>query len=379
MARSWDIFCEVVDNFGDVGVTWRLARQLAGEYGQQVRLWIDDLPAFARLNPQADIRAARQVLSGVEVYHWIPEWQDVEPADVVIEAFACQLPKGFTVAMAQCAKPPLWLNLEYLSAEDWVAGCHALPSLQSNGLSKFFFFPGFTPDTGGLLRERGLLERRDRFQADPSARRAFLRSLGIETLLNERLMSLFCYELPALGQWLQPLAESALFTRLLVPEGRILKNLGAWLGVETLRAGDTHVRGALTIQIVPFVSQEAFDCLLWCCDLNCIRGEDSFVRAQWAGRPLLWHIYPQDDQVHLHKLEAFLSRYCAGLDNELSEHVRTVWLAWNTHQAPGLAWTALLARLPALQAHAERWCRTLAGQVDLAGQLVAFAASQLDD
>ena len=28
MRVTWDIFCSVVDNFGDIGVTWRLARQL---------------------------------------------------------------------------------------------------------------------------------------------------------------------------------------------------------------------------------------------------------------------------------------------------------------------------------------------------------------
>ncbi|WP_187492385.1 elongation factor P maturation arginine rhamnosyltransferase EarP, partial [Pantoea agglomerans] len=26
MKVTWDIFCTVVDNYGDIGVTWRLAR-----------------------------------------------------------------------------------------------------------------------------------------------------------------------------------------------------------------------------------------------------------------------------------------------------------------------------------------------------------------
>ena len=46
---SWDIFCTVVDNYGDIGVCWRLARQLAAEHGFAVRLWVDDLASFARL------------------------------------------------------------------------------------------------------------------------------------------------------------------------------------------------------------------------------------------------------------------------------------------------------------------------------------------
>ena len=376
MTRSWDIFCVVVDNFGDVGVTWRLARQLAGEHGQGVRLWIDDLAAFGRLCPEADIRASRQILSGVEVCHWRADGALVEPADVVIEAFACRLPADFEAAMAQRSIPPLWLNLEYLSAEDWVAECHGLPSLQANGLAKYFFFPGFLARTGGLLRERDLLEQRRVFQADPDNRTAFLRTLGVDWHPGERLISLFAYELPLLAAWLQPLADDAQPSRLLVPEGRVLGDLSSWLGVDELRVGDCYARGQLTLQILPFVSQEAFDRLLWCCDLNAVRGEDSFLRAQWAGRPLLWHIYPQEEQAHLHKLEAFLERYCWSLEHELADNLRGIWRAWNNAELPGPAWPALLAELPGLQDHAERWCRALAEQEDLASQLVAFAARQ---
>ena len=377
MTRGWDIFCAVVDNFGDIGVTWRLARQLAAEHAQRVRLWVDDLAAFARLCPEADPQAARQFQAGVEICRWDADWSPVEPAEVVIEAFGCRLPAPFEAAMARRAPPPLWLNLEYLSAEEWVAGCHGLPSLQASGLTKYFFFPGFAADTGGLLRERELLAQRDAFQADPSTRQAFLRGLGIEAHAGERLISLFAYELPALGDWLQALAEAVEPSRLLVPEGRVLEDLRAWLGVAALRPGETHTRGRLTVQILPFVSQQAFDRLLWCCDLNAVRGEDSFVRAQWAARPLLWHIYPQDDEAHLHKLQAFLDRYEAGLTRELADDLRRAWLAWNRAEAPGDDWPALLARLPVLRRHAERWSAGLAEQTDLASHLVAFAARQV--
>ncbi|MGY8831966.1 MAG: elongation factor P maturation arginine rhamnosyltransferase EarP, partial [Pseudomonadales bacterium] len=143
MRPTWDIFCSVVDNYGDIGVTWRLARQLVAEHGLAVRLWVDDLSAFAWLCPQADVAALRQHQQGVEVCWWGDDWQAVDTADVVIEAFACELPASYIAAMARRAQKPLWLNLEYLSAEEWVEGCHGLPSLQSNGLSKVFFFSGF--------------------------------------------------------------------------------------------------------------------------------------------------------------------------------------------------------------------------------------------
>jgi uncharacterized repeat protein (TIGR03837 family) len=179
MRVSWDIFCNVIDNVGDIGVTWRLARQLVAEHNQQVCLWVDDLGTFCRLCPEADSQAALQVRRGVTIRYWpqhsSQQWQPVDAADVVIEAFACQLPDAYIDAMAQRSRPSLWLNLEYLSAEDWVGDCHGLPSLQPRGLQKYFFFPGFTPHTGGLLREAGLIEQRRRFQQDPSARALFLK------------------------------------------------------------------------------------------------------------------------------------------------------------------------------------------------------------
>ena len=179
MRVTWDIFCSVVDNYGDIGVTWRLARQLAAEHGLDVRLWVDDLAAFVRVCPSADVQLAEQCQQGVSVRHWPVDWQPVTPAAVVIEAFACTLPPAYVAALASAAQPVLWLNLEYLSAEDWVAGCHGLPSPQGNGVQKFFFFPGFVEGTGGVLRETNLLARRDSFRQDPTAQQAFLHGLGV--------------------------------------------------------------------------------------------------------------------------------------------------------------------------------------------------------
>lgn len=372
MKATWDIFCSVVDNYGDIGVTWRLARQLVAEHGLAVRLWVDDLGAFVRLCPQADAQAQRQTQQGVEVCLWRAEWQAVEPADVVIEAFACELPAAYIAAMAQRAQKTLWLNLEYLSAEDWVEGCHGLPSLQSNGLSKFFFFPGFTAGSGGLLRERELLVQRRAFQADSSAREVFLRSIGVTPLPGARLISLFAYENAALASWLDVLATDAQASQLLVPEGRILADLQAWLGCAAMHAGDVQQRGQLHIQVLPFIQQDQYDRLLWSCDFNAVRGEDSFVRAQWAGRPLLWHIYEQADNAHLEKLDAFLALYKEGLSAGGQRALVELWHAWNTGQPVKESWNQLLQGWPEQQAHAEQWCLQRASQADLAEALVQF-------
>ncbi|QXI26978.1 elongation factor P maturation arginine rhamnosyltransferase EarP [Pseudomonas vanderleydeniana] len=377
MPANWDIFCTVVDNYGDIGVTWRLARQLVAEHGLTVRLWVDDLRSFERLCPELAIDCTQQVQQGVEVRHWSGDWQPVDAADVVIAAFACQLPAPYLEAMAERERVPLWLNLDYLSAEDWIVGCHRLPSLKYKQVQKFFFFPGFVPGTGGLLREAGLLEQRRAFQADRLARRDFLRGLGVEPTDGERLISLFAYENPAVAGWLDALAADTRPTRLLVPEGRVLADVRDWLGVAALEVGDSQVRGALAVQVLPFVPQQDYDRLLWSCDFNAIRGEDSFIRAQWAGRPLLWHIYRQEEDVHLDKLEAFLVLYTRGLSAPAREAFNGWWRAWNTAGDMGQAWSALLRHESELNEHAERWCRELGSQVDLSTALVQFQQSSI--
>lgn len=379
MKASWDIFCSVVDNFGDVGVTFRLARQLVAEHDLQVRLWIDDLNAFARLCPGADSLADQQVQDGVTVCRW-PEtwpktWQPAELPDVVVEAFACRLPPDYIEAMLGREKRPLWFNLEYLSAEDWVSGCHGLPSIQSTGLRKYFFFPGFTAKTGGLLREAGLIENRQAFQANPAARQSVLQRLNIVPHADARLMSLFAYEHAGLGSWLDCLAQAYRQTHLLVPEGRILGDVQRWLGVNELKAGAVCARDALTIQVLPFVRQEDYDQLLWCCDFNVVRGEDSFVRAQWAGRPLIWHIYEQDDDAHWAKLDAFLELYRVGLSEAAQQALAEVWHSWNGGKDMTRGWNALEQHTDELDAHAERWCLEQALQEDLTTALVSFYQS----
>jgi uncharacterized repeat protein (TIGR03837 family) len=368
----WDIFCTVVDNYGDIGVTWRLARQLVAEHSLAVRLWVDDLRAFERICPDIDVNAAQQWQQGVEVRHWPSEWAQTDAADVVIAAFACQLPSDYMDAMAAREKPPLWMNLDYLSAEDWVIGCHGLPSVKYKSVQKIFFFPGFQPGTGGLLRERGLLEQRQQFQLDPEAQRQFLQGLGIDRAPEAQLISLFAYENAGLASWLDVLAADATPTHLLVPEGRILGDVAHWLGVETLTVGAVHVRQSLTVQVLPFVRQDQYDHLLWCCDFNAVRGEDSFVRAQWAGRPMLWHIYQQDEDIHLDKLDAFLALYTKGLSPAAAEAMNGLWRAWSAGQPIGEHWLASRKHWPELQGNAEKWCLEQGLQADLAAALVQF-------
>lgn len=373
----WDLFCHVIDNYGDAGIAWRLARQLVAEQGQQVQLWLDDLPVLAALVPGVDERADRQCIDGVWLRQWLPEWQPGPIADVVVEAFGCNIPAEYVNAMAASERPVLWLNLEYLSAESWVEGCHGLPSKLPGKLQKYFFFPGFSEKTGGLLREADLIMCRDRFQQNGAEQTAFLSGLGVCPEPGALIVSLFSYESLPLGSWLNALACGSQRVCLLVPPGRVLGDVQRWLGTGALKPGDHCRRGKLDVHGVPFVSQSDYDRLLWCCDFNIVRGEDSFVRAQWAAAPMLWHIYPQDEGAHLAKLEAFLERYTQGFTEKAGAALRQFWLSWNRGEDPGAAWRKVQETWPDIQEGARRWCALQRGHKNISQQIVTFARERL--
>ena len=330
---QWDIFCKVIDNFGDIGVAWRLAIDLASR-GQKVRLWADDASALAWMAPGGQ--------DGVTLMPWKEAGHpqalsalDTAPCDVLVEAFGCDPAPEFIAACARIAEAsdlkPVWINLEYLSAEGYAQRNHGLPSLVQNGPAagwiKWFFYPGFTPQTGGLLREFDLPRRQAAFQ-----RGAWLRQHGLPAQ-GEALVSLFCYEPPALTQLLCQLAGAGLNgqpVRLLVTAGRAQRAIEAALPGLTQKNDRkkgsqpaVHGQGLLSISYLPLLTQADFDHLLWACDINLVRGEDSLVRALWAGKPFIWQIYRQHDDVHLVKLEAFLD----WLDAPASW--RSAHTAWN--------------------------------------------------
>lgn len=342
----WDIFCRVIDNHGDAGVCWRVAAEL-GARGHAVRLWMDDASMLAWMAPEG--------APAVEVRPWRDPPPGEEPGDVVVEAFGCDPPPAFVARMAARPQAPVWLNLEYLSAEPYVERSHGLPSPVTQGpgagLTKTFFYPGFTPRTGGLARERDLAARRNAFD-----RAAWLRRWGI-TDPQAQVASLFCYEPPALAELLAQLAAQERTTHLLVTAGRAAAHARA------LGAAD---RGSLRVHFLPLLSQRAYDELLWSCDFNFVRGEDSVVRGLLAGAPLAWQIYPQDDLAHHAKLEAFLDWLRPPADQ------RDFFLAWNgvrPQPLPRLDFAGWRAAAQAARGRAE-------GLPELVGELERFAAGR---
>ncbi|MGJ9417511.1 elongation factor P maturation arginine rhamnosyltransferase EarP [Massilia sp. CMS3.1] len=374
---SLAIFCKVVDNYGDIGICWRLARQLYSEHGVVVTLWVDDLASFRRICPEVDATAATQTVAGVTVRHWRGQDDDYLPAevaDIVIEFFACDIPPRYIEAMATCTPRPVWLNLEGLTAEEWVEGCHKLPSMHPRlKLTKHFFFPGFTSRTGGLLREAGLEQQRLAFLAQPQHARTFLHNLGLpDAEIDACKVSLFCYpEAPVAALFAAWQGGNEKLT-CLVPEGVATGAVDAFIGT-TAHAGAVATRGALTVRVLPFVPQPDYDRLLWACDLNFVRGEDSWVRAQWAGKPFVWHIYPQDENLHHKKLRAFLARYAPDIGS-----LQALMLQWNGATKGEADWPALWSALQSEQARidarSDAWQAEMSGNGDLASNLLAFAA-----
>ena len=351
--KLWDIFCTVIDNHGDLGVCWRLTCQLLAQ-GQSVRLWVDDASALAWMAPDARTQPNLQVLPWVDASQR-DVLKSLKPADVWIEAFGCNLPEAFVAHFverveATRTQQPKWINLEYLSAEDWVPRMHGLPSPvmsgPAKGWTKTFFYPGFTPDTGGLLREADLLQRQQAFD-----RTAWRKQHAPDIAPEGLLISLFCYEPAALPQLLAQLAGTP--HHLLVTPGRPLAAVHQALANMTVHP---------SWSALPYTTQDGFDEMLWACDLNFVRGEDSLVRAIWAGQPFIWHIYPQDDNAHHAKLEAFLEWMQA------PDSLKWVHRVWNGLHAKN--WAEIdpisLSEWDQCAKHAQH---RLFSQTDLASQL----------
>ena len=358
----WDIFCRVVDNLGDIGVCWRLSADLASR-GQQVRLWIDQPEPLRWMAPGA----LEGEIHRVEVIAWTTPMAHAAmagwtPGEVWVEAFGCDPPpecaQRLADQIAEEGTAPVWINLEYLSAEPYVERSHRLPSPVMSGplkgLTKWFFYPGFTTATGGLLRESDRAERQAAFDAA-----VWLRGQGLASTAPRRV-SLFCYEPPVLAEVLRAAGEDPQTSDWLVTPGR---------SAQAVAALPAH-GPACRLQVLQPLPQREFDHLLWACDLNLVRGEDSLVRAIWAGQPFVWQIYPQHDSAHHAKLDAFLDWL------EAPASLRFFHQQWNgiTSAEGGVwpGWAVVDGWRDCVQAARLR----LLAQPDLSQQLIGFVTEK---
>lgn len=358
------LFCTVIDNFGDIGVSWRLAQELRRRLGAEVWLWLDDLAALRQIVPAAPA-VLPALCQGIRLSAWregaSADLTAAPPPDVMVETFACALPPEVLAVIRN--RRPLWLNWEYLSAEDWAVRTHAMPSAQADGSRKYFWQMGFTESSGGLLREADYRERQRRFAAEQPPRE--------EGSLN---IYLFGYASPLWADWCDTWRAGGRRITLHVAGAPVCDSLNL-----SAPNPQNTCSGSLNIIRAPFVPQEDFDRALWAADILFVRGEDSFVRAQYAGKPFFWHIYPQAEMAHLDKLDAFWRLYWQRVP--ASERLKTVHtaLSYELNGAHELSaaeraehWQTLLDALPEWQTAAEAWRDDLFAQSDAVSRLAEF-------
>lgn len=372
MKKSWDIFCKVVDNFGDIGICWRLAQQLHLEHGLQIRLWVDNLDSAQKIIPSLNVNLNQQVVDGIAIFKWHGTDKEDEAdfsqaANIVIEAFACGLPNAYLASMVQ--QQSKWVNLEYLSAEAWVDDFHAKPSPKPDGLIRHFYFPGFTEKTGGLIRTSDIFNKNQLLANDVHMQDDFWESLRLSNHINLKV-SLFCYPFAPVQQLLSVMAQSAQPIHCYISDSNIFAQIAQFFGKESIKVGQTLVQKNLTLHVLPFLSQADYDKLLVACDLNFVRGEDSWIRAIWAAKPFIWQPYIQDEGAHMIKLNAFLDLFFANFDKNLLPCKAHEY--WSTRQMPQAMLDEYLQHLPAIKNYTQQQSAQFANQPDLAAKLVIF-------
>ena len=378
MAEAW-VFVRVIDNYGDAGVGWRLSCLLAEYLHMHVRLWIDDTDALNKLVPAPE----QQTQITIEAWQGdaMMQQQLSAAADpvLVIETFGCELPPQVLERMGQCR--PLWLNWEYLTAEDWAVGLHAMSSLQPNSLEKYFWFMGIDADSGGLLREPDYLAEREKFRQQPQLQQAFRQEYGLPLQHTGQLWLVFAYTSGQWAQWMAMWQQADTPVTLWLAGGQVIESLRAAKLIapeELQQEGDICELGNVTLVRIPFVPQAAFDRLLWLADAAIVRGEDSFVRALWAGLPFFWHIYRQDDDVHLQKLHSFWFKAMQGWPAELRQAFTVLSDDLNGAGAVSSlkreqAWQYLCAHWQSWVKSAAAWSEMLHGQDNALEKLARFS------
>jgi len=380
------VYCRVIDHLGDVGASLRLARELA-QRGYRLRLYCDrpdlayalhgaqgEMPApGSQPPPVRPVTASRNVSVGarkhplVEICAW-PGDEDLPaafdaPAHLIISAFGCELPAQVRTTLAppglvqsqhevsgesMDTSSPLWIHLDYLSAEDWVGSFHGRLSIKPDGARQIFVFPGFDAKSAGLP---GSAPRREP-GVHPKVTLA-LNQMSPEAPAENRgsTLSIFAYAYAhaKLGPWSASITRAFRKRKRGKAGGHPTATLtipvaheDQWPSLKTWLAAES-----LGLTLLAQCPQLLWDERLAASDLLLVRGEDSWVFAMRSGVPWLWQPYPQEPQTLQRKLAALLGR----MEECLAE--LPAWSAWKTAL---LAWG--LARMPpddALDVLMQRW------------------------
>jgi len=313
--KTLDIFCEIIDNYGDIGVVYRTAKELQKIFPKsKIRAFLNRLDEFKKINSQV-LDLPSQNIDGIEyiTFDYLRDnANELLTAQVIIEAFGCQIPEEYMEIAYDNSE--LLINLEYLSAEDWIEDFHLQSSPLGRGkLKKVFFMPGFTEKSGGVITDSNYLERIQRVLENKEFYEKKYLS-DIEDRENKIVGTLFSYEknFTPLLEDLKKLDKDVVILAMGEKTHslrKILKNFS----IEDFRNFLKY--GKIEIRFLNFLNQEEYEELINIVDFNFVRGEDSFIRAVLTGKPYMWHIYCQEEYAHMDKIEGFLDKYRRVIEN----------------------------------------------------------------
>lgn len=314
--KTLDIFCEIIDNYGDIGVVYRTAKELQKIFPEsKIRVFLNRLDEFKKINSQV-LDLPSQNIDGIEyiTFDYLRDnANELLTAQVIIEAFGCQIPKEYMEIAYDNSE--LLINLEYLSAEDWIEDFHLQSSPLGRGkLKKVFFMPGFTEKSGGVIADSNYLERIQRVLENKEFYEKKYLS-DIEDRENKIIGTLFSYEknFTPLLEDLKKLDKDVVILAMGEKTQDSLRKILKNFSIEDFRNSLKY--GKIEIRFLNFLNQEEYEELINIVDFNFVRGEDSFIRAVLTGKPYMWHIYCQEEYAHMDKIEGFLDKYKKVIEN----------------------------------------------------------------
>lgn len=364
----FEIFCDPIDNYGDVGFCWRLARELVDRFNCSVVFRTRDVDLACKFAQNSE-----EIKETIFISGWDESKNDEKPpADFLLAGFSCALPESTISRIMVKDKKPILINIEYLSAENWVESFHGKPSIDNiEGMKIFFYFPGFTEKTGGLLREKSVFQSGDN---NRSREKYFSGKFHFFENSDKFTIFIFSYEAPWIKNLLNLWIKSNKPVRLVVIDKKIIKNISCVIGLDFNEQG-SYQFGNLEIVVLPFLSHFDFDVLLNISDFNIVRGEDSLVRALWAMKPFLWDIYKQENDDHLNKLFSFNEILTKKWPHRIAEIYFDLSLRWNTGKFSQKDWVELVKEIDLFKYNIENYVEKLKNQEDMATSLMKFCHS----
>ena len=307
------VLCKVVDNFGDIGVVWRLCKRFKEiDPSIKINLITDDLVSFKKIFNKLSVEVVFQSFMGIDIYDWknyaycyeVFRKNDGEKLSIILENFQCGRPDWMEKILFEekLNRTVNIIMIDYLTAEKYAEDFHCLKSLtRSAKVQKVNFMPGFTPKTGGLI-------------IDSAWEKSFKRKRKGPALI-------FTY-----GRDWTPLAQAlnkTSYNSILAPGKGFDSFKKAYNEIEKKR---------FQLEELDFMNQEDWDLVMKKCSVLFIRGEESLSRACLSGIPFVWHAYPQSEEYQLVKVDALLDRISEYFEFDDFELIHRVWLDFNSPQ-----------------------------------------------